>query len=296
MLGVFAAFFFIVAAGTDDEVTVITIPEKNSQSCLWQLEAGPHTIYLLGSVHFLRPDAYPLAGPIMDAYADSQMVIFETDMNAMADPTVQGKMLQLSVYPEGQDLYQNISQTTRRDFEKKMAEIGLPAEQFVRFKPWFIAMTLEVMEFQRLGFDPNYGVDMYFFRKSQKDRKAVGFLETVDFQVNLLAGMDEANQASFLDQTLKDLEQVSELSERLIEYWQTGNAAQLYILLSKNFQGHPQILDRILIDRNKNWVTQIESLMPAEKNILVVVGAMHLVGPDSVVDLLRKKGYRLEQM
>jgi uncharacterized protein YbaP (TraB family) len=222
--------------------------------------------------------------------------VFETDIAALQEPAMQAKMLQLGLYPEGQNLLQNLDGRTRQLLEKKMNALGLPLEQFARFKPWLLALTLTTLELQRMGFNPLYGVDVHFFNKARTDAKEIGFLEPAEFQLNFLLGnMVKKDQIAFLNQTLKDLETVNELAADLVKFWKAGNANELHELLFKSFKDYPDIHDRLLIQRNKKWVDEIEVLMRENKNILFVVGAGHLVGPESVVDLLKKRGYKVKQ-
>jgi len=269
--------------------------EETSKNSLWSIQNGSHTLYLLGSIHVLKSDAYPLAAEIEDAYSSSQKVVFETDMNAMADPAVAQKMMQLALYPEGQTLNQHLSADTLNKLKTKMSELGLPMQQFGRFKPWFIALTLAQLELQRLGYNPAYGIDMHFFGRTKSDEKQTGFLEPIDFQINLLGKMDASNQDALLVQTLEEMDIVTELAADMLAYWESGDAENLYHLLNKSFEKHPNLRDKLLVQRNKRWVSGIEALMKENKNVLVIVGAGHLVGPDSLVDLLQDKGYSVKQ-
>ena len=287
-----SAFLITTALGLQAKTATV---EQTTKSCLWTVETPSNKIYLLGSLHLLKQDSYPLAAAIEKAYVDSRAVIFETDIAALQSPGVQAKLLELGVYPAGENLLENLDENTRQQLEKKMSEIGLPLAQFSRFKPWFVALTLTTLELQRLGFNPNYGIDMYFFNKAKADGKEIGFLEPAEFQINLLGNMAEENQNDFLSQTLKDLEIVSELSEDLVGSWKKGDTDKLHELLSKSFEDYSDLHNRLLIQRNQNWLQPIESALRKNKNALFVVGAGHLVGPQSVVDLLKKKGYQVKQ-
>ena len=286
------AFLICTSLGLQAKTAAV---EQTTKSCLWTVETPSNKIYLLGSLHLLKQDAYPLAAAIEKAYADSRIIIFETDIAALQTPEAQAKLLELGVYPPDQNLLGDLDENTRQQLEKKMSEIGLPVEQFSRFKPWFVALTLTTLELQRLGFNPNYGIDMYFFNKAKADGKEIGFLEPAEFQINLLGNMAEADQSDFLSQTLKDLEVVNELAGDLVVSWKNGDADKLHELLSKSFDRYPHLHNLLLIQRNKNWVKQIEGALRKNKNVLFVVGAGHLVGPESVVDLLKKKGYQVNQ-
>ena len=269
--------------------------EETSKSCLWSIQKGSHKLYLLGSIHVLKSDAYPLAAAIESAYSSSQKIVFETDMNAMLDPAVAQKMMQLALYPEGQTSDQHLSSQTLNRLKAKMNELGLPMQQFTRFKPWFIALTMAQIELQRMGFNPAYGVDMHFFGRAKNDQKETGFLEPIDFQLNLLGKMNASDQDALLNQTLEEMDIITELATDMLAYWKSGDAENLHELLNKSFRGRAGLRDKLLIQRNKRWISGVEALLKENKNVLVIVGAGHLVGPDSVVDLLRQNGHKVKQ-
>ncbi len=285
----------LISAAVSTVLVQQSLSQDTQKSCLWSVQTKSSALYLLGSVHVLKPDAYPLKSAIEKAYAASQKIVFETDIAAMKGPVIQAKMLELGLYPEDRNLYQNIDGNTRRALEEKLSELGLPLEHFARFKPWVVALTLASVELQRMGFDANYGIDVHFFHRATKDGKEIGYLEPAEYQVNLLARMNKQDQNSFLSQTLRDLELVSQLAADMVSYWKTGDAESLHALLFKSFKDYPNIHARLLIRRNKKWVSIIENLTRERKNVLVVVGVGHLVGPDGLLDLLRKRGYKLKQ-
>lgn len=293
-VSVFISLSFIWAA-VSAALVQQSLAQDTRKSCLWSLQTNSSMVYFLGSLHLLKRDAYPLESVIEKAYATSKKIIFETDIAAMKDPVVQAKMLELGLYPEGQNLYLNLDGGTRRLLENKLSGLGLPLEHLARFKPWVVALTLASLELQRLGFDPNYGIDIHFFHRAVKDGKEIGYLEPAEYQLNLLAKMNKQDQSSFLNQTLRDLELVLQLVGEMVSYWKTGDAESLHALLFKSFKDYPNIHARLLIQRNKKWISKIENLMGEKKNVLVVVGVGHLVGPDGLLDLLRKRGYKLIQ-
>ena len=287
------AMIFIVSAGIHAQQSKQTPSPKH---CLWLVKTPQNkAVYLLGSLHVLKSDAYPLPKAINEAYSLSQKVVFETDLAAMTDPAVQGKMMAMGLYPEGQTLFQNISDEMQSSLKEKMTNLGMPMEHFARFRPWFMAVSLTLMELQRLGFSLEYGIDIHFYGKAGMDEKEIGFLEPVDFQLELLGKMNARAQKAFLGQTLKDLDVASQIADDMLKYWKKGDADNLYALLFKSFEDYPQIENRLIGQRNRQWVKKIEEMMAEEKNMFIIVGAGHLIGPGSVVALLKEKGYRVKQ-
>jgi len=113
--------------------------------------------------------------------------------------------------------------------------------------------------------------------------------------LNLLGNMTARDQKSFLSQTLEDLDIAAQLAGDMVAAWQQGDADKLYTLLFKSFEGHPDIEDRLLTRRNKDWLPKIEALLGKSQNTMVIVGAGHLIGPKGIAELLRRKGYAVTQ-
>lgn len=282
-----------VSAGLHAQQSKQTASPKH---CLWLVETPLNkAVFLLGSLHVLKSDTYPLAKTINEAYGLSQKVVFETDLAAMMDPVVMAKMMAMGLYPEGQTLLQNIPEEMRSSLKKKMTDLGMPMEHFGRFRPWFMAVTLTALELQRLGFSPEYGIDVHFYGRAGSDQKEIGYLEPVDFQLDLLGKMNEQDQNAFLGQTLKDLDVAAQMADDMLKSWEKGDVDNLYAILFKSFEGYPQIENRLLGQRNIDWVKKIEAMIAEDKSIFIIVGAGHLIGPGSVVALLKEKGYKVKQ-
>ena len=276
-------------------------PQPGSQpgqknAFMWSVKTAKATVYLLGSFHLLKSEAYPLDKNIETAYRDCDRIVFEADIDGVNAPAFQSRMLSLGLYPEGQTIEQNISKETYSLLEKKLTEVGLTTAQVSRFKPWFCALTLAVLELKQMGFDPTYGLDRYFFKKAQKDGKVMLFLETIDFQIALLSELAGTEEESFLRQTLKDIEVIETMLPAMVSAWKAGDAARFEADVLISFKDYPAMYDRFLAQRNKQWAGFIEQLLAQGGTTLVVVGAGHLVGPDNLVQLLKDKGYTIEQV
>jgi hypothetical protein len=270
-----------------------SLQAKGRKNFLWSIETGKNTVYLLGSLHILKSDSFPLGKEIEDAYIDSKKIVLEADLGSVNNPEFQAKMITLGLYPEGQTLAQNVSKETYRLFEKKLIAVGLPVAQFSRLRPWVCALALTLVEFQRLGFDPNYGIDTHFFNKAKKDGKEIIALETMDYQLGLFTKMGKAEQESFLRQALKDLEVIETMASEMVSSWKTGDVDKLNSIINLSFKAHPDIYNRFIIQRNKRWISRIEGLMRQDENVLVIVGAGHLVGTENILELLKKRGYKI---
>jgi uncharacterized protein YbaP (TraB family) len=254
------------------------------------MQGQQNSVYLLGSVHVLKASDYPLAAPIEAAFSNASVVAFETDLAALEDPAIAMKLMSKSQLPEGETLSKQVSPEIYKMWVKQVTEAGLPPELFDRFTPGMAAITISMLELQKLGLDPKHGVDKHFFGLARKSGKEIVPLEPVEFQINLLTGFSKEEGEGLLQATLKDMANMKTDLAKLLQAWKIGNAVELEKLLNEAMKESPAIYKRMLTDRNQNWVPRIEELARGKKNAIVIVGAAHLVGKAGVVELLRKKG------
>jgi hypothetical protein len=285
------AFSFARPACAQDAAKTTT-----NHTSLWRVVGKSNVVYLLGSVHILKPDDYPLAASIETAFTNSQIAVFETDMAALENPETQMKMLGKMRLPEGETLKQQLSADVYEEFGKRIKESGLPPEALDSFKPSMAAMTLGLVELQKLGVDMQSGVDQHFFKRTAKEEKQVMGLETIDFQISMLSDFSKEEGDSLMKITLKDIDRTKKLYGEIVADWKAGDAEKLDKLLNEHMQEVPTIYKRLVADRSLSWIPKIEELLGGKNNAIVIVGAAHLVGKDGVVELLKKKGYKITQL
>jgi uncharacterized protein len=273
----------------------VRAPAAAARHSLWKVEGRSNAVYLLGSIHLLKPENYPLAAPIEAAFTNSRIAVFETDVGEMEQMGTQLKLLSKVTLPEGQTLRDQLSAGTYAMFSNHISAAGLPAVMFDQFKPFMAAMTLEVLELQKLGVDPEHGLDKHFFDRARKDGKQIVPLETVDFQLDLITGFSKEDGESVMKATLKDLDNETKEFGVMVTAWQTGDTARLEKFLNEAMQDAPAIYKRLVTDRSQSWAPKIEELSRGGTNAIVIVGAGHLVGKDGVVELLKKKGLKVTQ-
>ncbi|MFO7785370.1 MAG: TraB/GumN family protein [Desulfatiglandales bacterium] len=262
---------------------------------LWSVDAGEGRVTLMGSIHTLRPEDYPLPSAYERAYNDATVIVFETDISRMNDQAIQERLLSLGLYPEGETLRDHLSSDAYDALATVLRDRGLSPEQFARFKPWFCAFSLTLLELQRLGFSPLHGLDMHFFTRAGQDGKEMFHLESAETQIEHVASLGHSEQESFLLQSLQDLEVLASKAAGMTEAWRNGDAGGLDDIIQMGFKGFPEIYDRLITRRNRDWLPRVEDLIKGGRNVLVIVGAGHLVGDDSLVRMLEDRGYRLEQ-
>ena len=267
-----------------------------SKNCLWKVSSKSNTVYLLGSIHVLKEGDYPLGKSIEKAFDNSLRLFFEINFDTIDEQKMQQLTIAKGTYSGGQTLKDGLSNGTYQFTKKRLAEMGMNIAQFERFKPWLLAITMDMLELQKLGFDQNQGIDKYFYQKAKNNGKKVDGFETAEYQLNLLGDMPAAMQETLLLQTMKDLDEVQEEMPKLVESWKSGDADALGTLLFKSFNDYPGLYKMLVIDRNRNWLPKIETLIGQKENVMIIVGAAHLVGKDGIIADLKQKGYQVDQL
>lgn len=260
---------------------------------LWHVDGGDNTVWLLGSVHLLRPEVYPLPAPINAAYEEAALIVFELDLDAVQAEAA--KMLQRGTYPPGKTLQTELGEDTWRQVEAALTDVGMSPQLFQRMEPWFVALTLTALKLQQAGFADSTGIDAHFFRRARAAGKERRALETLDEQITIFDEMGATVQEAFLQSTLSELSNLSAEMDALTALWQRGDAPGLEARALDELRRTPALYDALLLERNRRWVPDIEALIAGEQDALVVVGALHLVGDDGVVAMLRERGYAVTQ-
>ena len=265
------------------------------KSLLWKVSKGPSSVYVLGSIHYLRSENYPLKKAILDAFETSKRLVLEIDLNATSGEAAQRVMLEKALFRDGTSLPQNISAETYQLAAERAAQLGIDIGIFNPMKPWFAAMNLIAIKLKALRLDPRRGVDQYLAGEAKRRGKPTSGLETVEFQIGLLDQLSKKNQEAMLRETVRELDLLDRNIDEIVRAWIEGDEAVLAKLLLAGMVEFPEIHQKVIVERNRRWAPEIEKLLEQGSGALIVVGAAHLVGPDGVIEMLKTKGYSVEQ-
>jgi uncharacterized protein len=264
------------------------------KSLLWKITKGASSIYILGSIHYLRSENYPLKKAILDAFNTSKRLVLEIDLNATSGETAQRLMLEKALFRDT-TLPENISAETYRLVAERATQLGIDMRIFNPMKPWFAAINLIAIKLKALQLDPRRGVDQYLAGEAKRRGKPTSGLETLEFQIGLLDQLSKQNQEAMLRETVTELDLLDRDIDEIVRSWVEGNAAVLAKLLLAGMAEFPEIHQKVLVERNRRWLPEIEKSLEQASEALIVVGAAHLVGPDGIIEMLKTKGYSVEQ-
>lgn len=269
---------------------------QTPRSFLWKIKSNTATVYLLGSIHFLKAEAYPLNPAIEDAYDLSDVLVVEANVNNLAALNLSAFM-DRALYPGEDRLQEHVSAHTYGLVKKESAALGLPLEMMEKQKPWFLALSLQAMELIRSGYDPRYGVDAYFLSKVSGKKKILE-LESLEEQIGLLSGFSDREQELFLEYTLENLRSAGAQADAMVRAWASGDAPAMESILNQGFTESAAlspVYEKLIDRRNAKMAARIEGYLASRETYFVIVGAAHLVGKGGIIERIVSRGYPAEQ-
>ena len=257
---------------------------------LWELHGKHNTVYLLGSIHVLRPSDYPLPAVVQDAYRNAASLVMEINLADIDTEQIQTQMLASALLPEGKSLPQVMGQSRYARAQSLTRDLGFELSTFDLFAPWFTAEAISQLQLAQIGFEPQAGVEMHFLDLARADGKTVSGLETVHDQIALFESMSMDAQVQYLMSSLEQARDLPKEVDGMVHAWQRGDTNWLETQMKSELGNDPAVYQSLVIARNRKWIARIEALLADDKNYLVIVGTAHLVGRDSVIDLLKRDG------
>ena len=267
----------------------------SAETSVWKVSSGDSEIYLGGTFHLLRATDFPLPEEFYEAYQDSMHLVFETDIGMMEGPGAQ-QMIMSKGMLQGKTLTDVLSPETYQALSNACSNIGIPIDALAGFKPSIVVVTIAVGEMQKIGLTQE-GVDMHFYKRGKEDGKEMFFLEKVEEQIDFICAMGEGNEDEFVSKSLDELDQAKSELEHMIGLWKNGDRAGLNEYTNAAMkEEYPDLYKSLLVDRNKQWMPLIQTLLDSEEKEFVLVGASHLVGEEGLLTQLEKFGCTVKQL
>ena len=265
-------------------------------SPVWKVTKGDYRLYIGGTVHVLGKSDYPLPAAFDKAYTLSQILVFETDIQAMQSPEFQKKVMANARYSNGGGLKEALSDATYQLLNQYLSSRGVPIARIENITPGMVSMTLTVMELQRLGL-AGAGVDEHFNARAVRDQKVLLSLETVDQQLEFIENLGLGQEDAFIRYTLRDIKELPTIMQVIKKSWRSGDIDKMNVELLMPFkQDFPNVYNNLIVKRNKAWIPKLIEMMKSVEVELVLVGALHLVGKDGVLAELETLGYKVEML
>lgn len=267
-----------------------------AQSSVWKIQSGDHVIFLGGTCHLLRPDSFPLPTEFDTAFAAAETMVLETDLARMNSPEAQQLLLARGRYGDNASLKSAVNDEAWIALEQYCQRTGTSLEQLNQFKPWLVALTITVVELQKLGFTQE-GVDQYFFKRAQNAGKPLADLEPFEEHIGFITNMGVGHESEMLISTLAELDGIPQMFEGVIGAWKAGDLKSLDALILRDMRTEfPSIYQELIVNRNQAWLPRLERMLQSPPTEFVLVGAGHLAGAQGLIAQLKRRGFAVEQL
>jgi uncharacterized protein YbaP (TraB family) len=273
---------------------VASLGRADARSCVWKVtDSTGGKLYLAGSWHALRSRDYPLPAAFKTAFEASTNLAFEISPNDLHNS---GKAVEnAGTYPRSDSLKNHVSPVTYNFLQVSLGFANVSEAKFSRYRPWYLVLALQSPGVR--GMSGKLGVERHFERRAAAaGAKPVTGLETLREHVEVFSGLSDRTSEALLLQSFGSADNTNPSFGMLMNAWRKGDAEFLASATRASFRGLPGMSDRLLSNRNRNWIPKIEGFLRSGKTYFVVVGAAHMGGTDGVLALLKARGYRIEQL
>lgn len=265
---------------------------------LWKISKGTKFAYLLGSIHLVPKNFYPLPTDVEQVFAKSDALVLEIDESKLNPLELQAFTMARALYEPGDSIEKHLSSDALKELTTYAESTGQNLAAYGRWRPWFASIMIPIMELKKRGFDEKSGIDKHFLNAAKANDKPVEEVETADFQIRLLSDFNEDLQDKLLLSALRDVAKTDEDVVQMTQAWKSGNPEQMDALVTQDERAHPElqpVMEKLMYDRNIGMADKIETFIESGKHHFVVVGAGHIVGNRGILKLLKDRDYSIEQ-
>ena len=279
----------VATAAESAPVAAAATALADADPALWVVKDADTTIYLFGTVHVLKPGLGWFDEAVKTAFDKSDEMMLELVMPE-DQAAVAKTMMPLAMDTTGKTIPSRLTPVQLKAYQAAMVSVGLPANAFDSFEPWFPAMTLSVLPLTKLGYDPEQGAEKLLTKFAKDSSKPVSGLETLEEQLGFFDQLPETQQVAFLNAVVKDLDKLGPMLDKMVGLWAKGDPDGLAVAMNESMAATPELASMLLYDRNQRWADQIKTRMDKPGTVFIAVGAGHLAGQKSVQDYLKDRG------
>jgi uncharacterized protein YbaP (TraB family) len=260
---------------------------------IWEVSDADSKVWLFGSVHVLPKEMTWRTPKLDELIRQSEQIYFEADIGPLGQLAVIINGIKIG-FGEKVDWVAGLTPEQKDKLTAAVTPLGLTIDQLGTFQPWLADAMIQETVIEHLGYTPSAGVDATLQAELPKERKA--YFETVASQLALLAADPVDVQLKRLMITVDTVPTLGEEMTDMANAWSTGDVDALAKEIADDPTMDESFTKSLVTNRNADWLTTIVGLLKDNHNDLIVVGAGHLAGDGSVVDLLAKAGFTVQRI
>ncbi len=272
----------------------VPVPASDKAApALWKVSDADTTVWLFGTIHALPEGVDWFGGPVQAAFDGSQELVTEI---TETDPTeMQQLVLTHATLPKGQSLRAMLTPQVKAAYEAQLGGLGLPAQAFDTYEPWYAAIALSTLPLMRTGYDAKHGVEQALDSRAKQLGHPHTGLETAAYQIGLFDSLPMDAQQRYFAEVVDKLPSVTDQLGQMVAAWRKGDADTLGQLMNDE-EDDPTLMELLLVNRNKAWASWVKQRLDKPGAVFVAVGAGHLAGPGSLQDQLKAQGLTVERV
>lgn len=267
-----------------------------ARPALWAVSDHDTTVYLFGTIHLL-PDKYQWRTPAFDqAVKGSQQLVVETIIDLRNARGIMNDKMRLGFSRGLPPIAERVPAERRALLRSAIAKSGVPESVYDQMETWLAALELLGVRFREIGLSGGAGPEETLRQEFGAASKPVGELETIAEQLSYFDTLSEKSQRALLEGAISAPEEMSRDFGEMLAAWARGDLSALDKFFNGQLSTVPEMREVLLRRRNANWSRWVQRRMAAPGSVMLAVGAGHLAGRDSLVDLLRRSGYKVRRV
>ena len=268
----------------------------NARPALWAVSDSDTTVYLFGTIHLLPQDYQWRSAKFDEAVAGSQQLVVETIVDEKNPHPMMSAMASLAFSPNLPPIAQRVPPAKRAALAAAIAKSGLPENAFDRMETWAVAFTLLGNQFKDMGLKAGTGVESYLRSHFASSGRPIGELETNRDQLSFFDVLPESAQRALLEGAIEAPRDMSKQFDGMVGAWVRGDIRAIARTFNEDLSSSPELRDVLIKRRNENWARWVKRRMSEPGSVMLAVGAGHLAGEDSVVDMLQRGGFKVRRL
>lgn len=270
--------------------------DAGQKHMLWEISSDQGTLgYLVGSVHYMKPDAYPLGAAYDRAFESADVLAFEVNLDSLQSQSM-SLFQRYGMYQGGQTLQGQLPDSTYALLQEELGQMGLPLARLQSLEPWAVSLTVTALQLRNAGYSGQSGIDRHFFDRAKEAGKALAALETTEEQIKFFDELPPELQATYLHKSLLEADRAVQQIDEIVAYWKAGEAEQATELVEGEMrENYPELYQTLIVQRNRDWMPQLTRMLRSDRVPMFVVGLGHVTGPNGLVGMLREEGYTVRQ-
>lgn len=265
---------------------------KDGNSLLWKISGNglAKSSFIFGTFHLMCKDDIALSAQLKTALSKSNTLYLELDMD---DPAMLFGAMKYMNMQDGKELKEFYTDEEFVRITTFFSEtLHTPLMLFKNAKPYFLVALLYP---QMLQCSSAASIEEALVKQAKEYNIEVKGLETIEQQASIFDSIPYALQAKELLKNIDSLEKYQSEFNELLTSYKSQELSRIETLVSKSEFGTNNDMDLLVNNRNRNWISQLDTLMRNE-SVFAAVGAGHLVGDNGLLQLLKNKGYKVEPL